>query len=61
MVKDEGLLALLDELLVEDVEHLKERGVVGDVLHLMCVEMTLILRTILLPIFDGERNVFHNF
>ena len=34
VVEHERLLALIDEFLVHDVEHLKEGSVVGDVLHL---------------------------
>ena len=45
---------VFDQLLVKDVEHLKERGVIWDILHLMCIEMTLILWAVLLPILNCE-------
>ena len=41
VVKDDRLLALLDELLVEDVHHLKEGGVGGDVAHLVGLKAAL--------------------
>ena len=54
VVEHERLLTSIDEFLVEDVEHLQERSVVGDVLHLVRIEMTLILRAVLLPILNCE-------
>ena len=54
VVEDERLLALFDELLVENVEHLEEGGVVGYVLHLACVEVTLGLGAVLAPESQGE-------
>lgn len=57
VVEDEGFFAFADEFFVEDVEHLEERGVVGDVVHLTGVEVTRILGAILLPVLDCERYV----
>ncbi len=51
MVEDEGLLAFIDELLVQDVEHLEERGVIGYVVHFVGVEMTGVLGAVLSPKF----------
>lgn len=45
MVEDERLLAVLDELLVEDVQHFEERSITGDVLHLEGVKMAFLVRT----------------
>ena len=54
MVEHEGFLALVDEFLVQDVEHLEEGGVVGYVVHFVSVEMTGILGAILAPKFNGK-------
>ena len=54
VVEYERLLAFFYELLVEDVEHFEEGSVARDILHLTAFEVALVLRTILLPIFNGE-------
>ena len=60
VVKVDGLLALLDELLIEDIEHLEERGVSGNVLHLVGLEVSLLLRSSLTPHFQFEAYaIFH--
>lgn len=50
MVEDEGFLTLVYEFLIEDVEHLQETGVIGDVVHLLLLEVTGVLGTVLLPV-----------
>ena len=57
VVEDERLLAFAYELLVHNVERLKERGVVGNVLQLVCVEVTLFLRAVLLPELNCNRYI----
>mgnify|MGYP003423049047 CR=1 FL=1 len=54
VVEYERLLAVVNQLLVEDVEHLEEGSIVGDVFHLALFEMTGNLRTILLRILNGD-------
>ena len=54
VVKDERLLVGLDELLVEDVQHLQERGVARDILHLKGIKVTLSRGAILTPYFQCE-------
>ena len=49
MIEHERLLAFVDELLVQNVKHLEERGVIGDVVHFVGVEMTCVLGAILAP------------
>jgi hypothetical protein len=49
VVEHERLLAFVDEFLVEDVEHLKDRGIIGNIVHLVRIEMTLVLGAILAP------------
>ena len=49
MVEHEGLLAFVDEFLVQDVEHLEERGIIGNIVHLVGVEMSLVLGAVLAP------------
>ena len=49
------------ELLVQDVKHLEERGVVGNVVHLVGVEMSLVLGAVLAPELYCKAYVFcHN-
>jgi len=54
VIEHEGFLALVDEFLVQDVEHLEERGVIGDVVHFVRIEVTRIFRTILTPKFNRK-------
>ena len=54
VVEHERLLAFLNELLVQNVEHLEERCIIGDVLHLACVKMALGFRSVLTPEFQCE-------
>ena len=49
VVKGNRLLALLDELLVEDVHHLEERGVGGNVAHLVGLKAALGMSVLLTP------------
>ena len=49
VIEYEWLLAFVDELLVQDVEHLEERGIIGNIVHLVCIEMSLVLGAILAP------------
>ena len=57
VVEDEGLFPVVDEFLVEDVEHFEEGSVVGNVLHFALFEMSGVLRPVLLPIFYCERYI----
>ena len=54
VVEHERLLAFVDKLLVQDVKHLEERGVIGDVVHFVGVEMSLVLGAILAPELNGK-------
>ncbi len=54
VVEDDRLLALLDEPLVEDVEHLEERRLVTDLGDLMALETALSGRAVLTPDLEGE-------
>ncbi len=49
MVEDKRLFAIIDKFFVEDVKHLKERGIVRDVLHLVLIEITFLTWTVLTP------------
>ena len=49
MVEDNGLLAIADELLVENVEHLEEGATLGYILQVVGFERTLYLGTTLTP------------
>ena len=61
VVKDERLLAFADELLVHDVEGLEERGVIGNILQHMSVEVALLLGPVLFPELDGYSDILgHN-
>ena len=61
MIEFEGFLAFVNQLLVQDVKHLEERGVVGNVVHLVGVEMSLVLGAVLAPELYSETYVFsHN-
>ena len=57
VVEDEGLFSVVNEFLVEDVEHFEEGGVVGNVLHFALFEMSGVLGPVLLPIFYCERYI----
>src|SRR5690606_21348926 len=54
VVERDGLLALRDELLVEDVKHLQKRGVRGDVVELVFDHPPLVLWAALAPDAQGE-------
>ena len=54
VVEDERLFALVDELLIEHVEHLKEAGIIRDVMHLLLLEVAFVLWAVLLPILYCE-------
>ncbi len=59
-VENNGLLALVDELLVEHVEHFKEARSGGNVLDAIVDESTLFLGTALTPYLEVYINiVFH--
>ena len=61
VVEHEGLLAFVNQFLVQDVKHLEERGVVGNVVHLVGVEMSLVLGAILAPELYSKADIFsHN-
>lgn len=61
VVEDERFLAVFNQFLIEDIEHLKERSVIGDVVHLARIEVTRILRTILLPVLYCKAYVLSHF
>jgi hypothetical protein len=49
LVERDGLLALQDQLLVEDVDELEERHVLDGVVHLVVDEAALVVRAALAP------------
>ena len=55
MIEHHSVLAALDESLIEDVEHLEERRLIGDLVDDVRVEPTGIVRTRLAP--DLQREV----
>ena len=57
VVEDKRLLALVDELFVEDVEHFEERGVVGDILHLAGLKMAFFAWAVLLPVLNCKTDI----
>ena len=62
MVEDEGFLAFFNQFLVEDVEHLEERGVIGNILHLADIEMAFVLGAVLTPILQCKAYILsHNY
>ena len=61
VVEDEGLFSVVNEFLVEDIEHFEEGGVVGNVLHFALFEMSGVLGPVLLPIFYCERYILSHF
>ena len=54
VVEGHGLLALVDEVVVQDVEHLEERGVGRDVFNLVGLESTLGFGVFLTPYLQCE-------
>jgi hypothetical protein len=54
VVERHRLLAGLEQLLVEDVEHLEERHVVADVVELVGVQLPLGVSVCLAPHVDGD-------
>ena len=61
VIEYEGLLTFVDELLVQDVEHLEERGIIGNIVHLVLIEMSLVLGAVLAPELYCKANIFcHN-
>ncbi len=54
MVEHHGFLTLGDETLVQDIEHLKERGFVADLLDRVVLEVAGIVRAFLAPDAQGE-------
>ena len=54
MIEDDGFLALGDQALVQDVEHLEERRLVGDLVDDVGVEVTAVVRPGLAPDLEGE-------
>ena len=54
VVEDDGLAAFVDELLVEHVEHLEERGLVADRGDAVALEAAGVGRAVLAPDLEGE-------
>ena len=54
VVEDDGVLALLDQPLVEDVEQLEERCLVADLGDLVRLEATLLVGAVLAPDLQGQ-------
>ena len=48
-VEGDGFLAACEELFVQDVEHLQERGLFRDSLHLVFMNCALVFGTVLAP------------
>ena len=63
VVKHDGLLALFDEALVEDIEGLKERGVGGGFHIAVSHKSTLLFRSGLTPYLEIDFHyvIFHCF
>jgi hypothetical protein len=59
VIEGDGLLALLDQLLVEDVEHLEERGVLADAGDLVGHHLARAPGVLLTPDMEGEVHVGH--
>ena len=57
MVEVDGFFSLLNELFVEDVEHLEERGVGGNVVDVISHKLALSLWTRLPPNFQFKTNL----
>ena len=57
VVERDRLLALVDQALVDDVEHLEERHVVADAAALVGLEAARIVRAVLAPDLEGEVHV----
>ena len=49
VVECHGLLALVDQVVIQDVEHLEERGVGRDVFDFVSFETTLCFSVLLTP------------
>jgi hypothetical protein len=58
VIEDARILAALDQVLVDFVEHFEERHVGADILCLVLLELTLVLGVLLPP--DMQRQV-HSF
>jgi hypothetical protein len=54
VIEGDGLLAAVDEVVVEDVEHLQEGGVLADALDLVLDHLARGARALLAPDMEGE-------
>jgi hypothetical protein len=56
MVKRNGILSLMDEVLVDHIEHFQKRHVRGDVFGLISFEIPLVTGTFLPPYLESQMN-----
>ena len=56
-IESHGLCPLGEKLFVENVKHLQERGIAINIIQLVFLEMTLVFRAILTPVFDCDSHL----
>ena len=49
MIEYDRFLTLVDQLLVQDIQHFQERDTLIDLLNFVCLELSFLLRTSLTP------------